>query len=337
MIKTLFFIAALLVPGLAYAGTPSAPFSDQVVPAGPPSGTKCDYGPNYSGSIPAPAQAAGFTTCALNADFSNPFFSTISSWLGNCGGGTALWQFYWDVRFGTPGDCARVDMETDASIGKQVLHLQEQPGDVANNNLAFALDFPGWASATQHQIMFPPEQYFEITFRFTPASLTEGGAPAGPLDIYMNGWTNGCCGTENDYIEYTGGNPHWGGGQIVWAGNALYYAPLISISMDFSQYHTLGILVTSDGTTTNAKCAWVDGVPQGCDLVRPATVTGCDASCVSANFAQHGGIVAVWVGQGNANRGPNNVDMYITSERVFTCAGYKSASTYCFGAPVTSQ
>ena len=337
MIRQLLFIAALLAPGLAYGGTATNTLNaPQVVDPPGSSSAACDYGPNNSGPVPAPAAAAGFTTCALNADFSHAFFSNISSWLGNCGGNPGLWGFYWDIRFGGPAPCSRVDMETDSGIGKQVLHLQFQPGDVSN--VAWALDFPGWASATQHQYMFPGQLYFQITFRFTPASLTEGGAPAGPLDIYENGWTNGCCGVENDFIEYTGGNPHWGGGQIEWVnGNAAYFTPVTSITMDFTQYHTLGVLVTSDGGTVISKCTWVDGAGQGCTQVHPATVSGCDTSCVSASFSQHGGILAVWEGQGSQNIGSQNVDMYIQSEQAWTCSGYRSASNQCFGTVITSQ
>ena len=53
MIKQLFFTAALLAPSLTYAGNPSATLPGQIVPAG---------------TIPAPAQAAGFTTLAFSAD-----------------------------------------------------------------------------------------------------------------------------------------------------------------------------------------------------------------------------------------------------------------------------
>jgi hypothetical protein len=61
MIKTLFFISALLLlPGLGYAGNPSAPFSDQVVPADPPSSVACGQpggGPSYVGNL-TPANVA---------------------------------------------------------------------------------------------------------------------------------------------------------------------------------------------------------------------------------------------------------------------------------------
>jgi hypothetical protein len=65
-------LAALLAPVLAYGGSPSTDLSVQIVPAAsppPPSkGIACAIGPNYNSSIPAAAQAAGFTTCAANYD-----------------------------------------------------------------------------------------------------------------------------------------------------------------------------------------------------------------------------------------------------------------------------
>ena len=91
MIKTLFFISALLLlPGLGYAGNPSAPFSDQVVPADPPSSVACGYGPNYSGSIPAPAQAAGFNTCAVNLDFGSAALSNPATYIDCMGAGSPI-------------------------------------------------------------------------------------------------------------------------------------------------------------------------------------------------------------------------------------------------------
>ena len=57
MIKGLFFTAALLAPVLAYGAGPTATLSDQVVdPPGPP-------------TLPAPATAAGFTTCVICFDW----------------------------------------------------------------------------------------------------------------------------------------------------------------------------------------------------------------------------------------------------------------------------
>jgi hypothetical protein len=342
MIKTLFFIMALLLPGLSYARNPDARFWGQVVPADPPSGIKCDYGPSYSGSVPAPAAAAGFTTCALNGDFSKSFFSKISSWLNPCGGARKKWEFYWEYSIGAnDGDCSRVGMKTDSTIGKRVLHLQEQPNDpTAANQQTWALDWPGRGWAVAHDILLPVYGYYaEITFRFTPASVGEGGAPAGPLGWWMNQWVNGCCWVENDFIEGYDGTKG-PGGQVGWAyGSAHYFARWIHFAFDITKYHTLSALVTSDGSTAVAKCMWLDGAAQGCTTVPVADSSYCasDATCVHDVFPQHGGFITVWVGQGSHNRGPRNVDMFVQSERVWTCAGYRSASNYCFGSLMTSQ
>src|SRR5690348_16001070 len=104
MIKKLSFMAALWLPGLAYAGNPSADLSVQIVPAPPP----------------APAVAAGFTTLTLNADFSTPFYANKANWL-DCGGATSpQWYKQW-VAFGSNGvaaPCSAILQETDPLTGR---------------------------------------------------------------------------------------------------------------------------------------------------------------------------------------------------------------------------
>lgn len=55
-------------------------------------GVACDIGPNAP-AIPAEAQAAGFTHCAANWDFSQPLYATLSNWF-DCDGGNpnVLWH-----------------------------------------------------------------------------------------------------------------------------------------------------------------------------------------------------------------------------------------------------
>ena len=132
MIKTLFLIGALLVPGLAYAANPSAPFSVQVVD--PPNGIACDVGPNYTGTIPAPARAAGFTHCVANYDFTQTQqfttnghtyqWSNLSSWLDCAGASNPL---LWGKNYGVAMNCSDVSVSTDGSL--QVLRMQYLPSD----------------------------------------------------------------------------------------------------------------------------------------------------------------------------------------------------------------
>ena len=361
MIKTLFFISALLLlPGLGYAGNPSAPFSDQVVPADPPtvvpappptvdvggvgSSGACDYGPNYTGTLPTAVQNAGFTTCSLNADFTSGFFSSdVSTWVNGCGASAQQWgRFVWEAPWGSPGSApCRVAMETDSSIGKSVLHLQQTPADLATHSF-WSWDYPGWQQSVSGGPTYPVYMYIETTLKFSAASLTEGGGQAGPIDIYINGYNSPGVGGgfEHDFIEYGGGNPNYGSFAHFWIGGTGYGVNAISFTADLSQYHKLGFLVTGDGSNKTAQCVWVDDVGKGCfSMQASGYCSGYSnpAACQSWSFIEHGGIISIFMGQGQVNQGPNNVDMYMQTERVFTCAGYKNASTFCTGPVITTQ
>src|SRR5215468_9711446 len=80
MIARLFFMVALLLPFLAY-GDPSVDLSTNVIPAT---------------SAPAPAAAAGFTTLALDPEFSQP---QPNGWFA-CKGGPTGAKWYQGVEGG---------------------------------------------------------------------------------------------------------------------------------------------------------------------------------------------------------------------------------------------
>lgn len=352
MIRKLLFTAALLFPGLAYAGSPSADLSVQVVPADPPSSITPDYGPNYvcsgafcTSGIPTPAYNAGFTHMALNGDFSNSLYSNISTWLTGCGAaGWPAWNFSWGFRFGNNGPCNRIDMEPDSTIGgEQVLHIQFRNSDTTTYNTdAFALSWPtGWTTASSGSGTLPMEAYFEITFRFTSASLSEGASPAGPLDIYWNSVVNG--GTsgniEPDFMEIDPHPPNWGGGLIDWLSNGPNFGDMYGgtgiFTVDVSQYHTLQVLLTSDESTVFSKCTWIDGVATetGCVQISPQNNPNCNG-CAPAIYQLHTLEPNVWVGSGGVSIA-NNIDMYIQSIRIWECAGYKASVSETTGCPGT--
>ena len=148
--KVLLAGALLLAPVLAYGASPSTDLSVQIVPAAsptPPSnGIACDIGPNYIGSIPAPAQAVGYTHCAANYDFTSSTtfnngaggsgynFSNISTWLycNGSGGGTAsnptgpLWYVI-DTGNGVQAPCSDMSIINDG--GSNSLLLTFTPTD----------------------------------------------------------------------------------------------------------------------------------------------------------------------------------------------------------------
>src|ERR1700730_18026778 len=106
MIKQLFFMAALLVPGLAYGGNPSADLQVQIVPAGSP-------------PVPAAAQAANFTTLALNSDFTSAFYANRAHWLDCAGATNPIW---YNVVYGVgPAPCSNYAIIQDPVYGGQVL------------------------------------------------------------------------------------------------------------------------------------------------------------------------------------------------------------------------
>jgi hypothetical protein len=187
MIKILVFTAALLVPCLAYAANTSAPLSVQVVD--PSNGIVCDIGPPAS-AIPAAAQAAGFTHCAANYDFTfvgnftsaaNTSFTptrntynwaTQSTWLAGCGASStvALWFNLWGYYpHATP--CSDFTIESDSVAGgKNVLHIVWTPADAAAGNEM------SWISTVDNQNVptagtdFPNGVYVEILWRINQST-----------------------------------------------------------------------------------------------------------------------------------------------------------------------
>ena len=135
MIKKLLFTAALLVPGLAYGQNPSTNLSAQVVPAGSDP-IACDIGPAYTGSIPAPAQAMGYTHCAANYNFTNSYFTTVSNWLACTDDGTTF-HLFWLKPLNASVPCNRVNMISDGGV--QTFDLTFTPTDFNNNAKALSL------------------------------------------------------------------------------------------------------------------------------------------------------------------------------------------------------
>ena len=145
MLKHILVAAALLAPALTYG----ADLSVQIVPAAsptppssptpPPSsnGIACDIGPNYTGTIPAGAQAAGFTHCAANYDFSQPFYATQSNWL-NCAGASKPPILHSKRRVGKRQLSFGMNLAAEFSIvsdgGSSVLQLAYRQADWNSGN-----------------------------------------------------------------------------------------------------------------------------------------------------------------------------------------------------------
>ncbi len=302
MIKGLFFTAALLVPSLAYAGNPSASLSVQVVPAGL--------------QVPAGAQAAGYTTLAFEADFTQPFYTTLSNWL-NCAGASSpkMWLIGLAGRATAP--CARVSMVNDGGV--QVLDLRMQPGD-APAGLGTAISTLNADNGATQGIDFPNGAYWEATFRVSASGLNNN--PNGTEVAAWWSWSDTGQNTSTAFQEYdnpeiygTGSNQnnvtihgYYGAGSAYIAG----FGPP-HLTLDPTVYHTIAVRVTQDGNANTELCEYIDGVLQVC---------GGSAGDPAATYNQRRyPILDAGIIPGNTPSAP--LDTLVKSVRIWTCPGWQ--------------
>lgn len=335
-------------------GQPSATFSGNIVAPSSGGPVACDVGPNAP-AVPTPANDIGFTACALNADFTNAaFFPASKNWLNGCGGGTGgVWEIVWGTAFGAgTTNCARIDIENDPSISKNVLHIQFQPGDITpsslGGNVQWSLSFPNLGAGST---MLPQAWYVEMLFRFSPTGL-QGGIPAGPMDFWQNGAGGGPSHyVEVDFFEQASGIPGRGvGGLLQWSNGSNPGSSNSGEVIDlhnYSGYLKYQVLHTNDGTLIFQECFWANdaplnatgggaggGVNNNCiELGWNAGTAGCNATCLANEvFADvHKFFLDLWVGPGNVSSIPNAIDMYIQNIRIFACPGYRNLGTTCQG------
>jgi hypothetical protein len=268
MIKKLLFTVAVLTAGLAYGQTPSgqtpsASFSDQVVPAGSDP-IACDIGPPYQGSIPAPAVNAGYTHCAANYDFtqtqvfnngvgggSGYQWSNLGTWF-NCRGASspgnaALW---YQTQTGTevascPGSDFSIITDNDPTYGngQQTFHLEFSVADFNNSDPASSVNvqqlstYSDIGNPTPPGAPFPNSGYFEYVFRFSVASFSALNGGTGGYGPHAGGfWHAGCWAT-------TCANPGYSslGMNLLEIGYGIFSNPPYTNMQEFPQNVTFGI------------------------------------------------------------------------------------------------
>jgi hypothetical protein len=310
MIKKVFFTAALLVPGLAYAGNPSN-LSMQIVPA------------ESDPAVPAEAAAAGFTTLAADYDFSKPLYATLSNWL-DCGSNPSL-PWHWQNNSSIACNSTNISQVNDG--GSNVVALtfpvgSTQPGALViatiNNTATAAVDFGNayyetivrydvgsgntlhslqanwmWPTNTQYDQRNPP---FTCCAGALEMDLIEMAAPPDLSDQAYHYWDNS-------------------GGGFVWQGRPLHG---FASNLDPTVYHKFGILKTSNGTNDIRVCSWLDDIFQSCDSP-PAN----SDYLVNRNFLE------MWVQIQNAN--PTEIvntpfSSYTQYFRAWSCANWNNGS-----------
>jgi hypothetical protein len=281
MIIKLFSPALLVVPTLAYGENPSADLSVQIVPTGKV--FACDIGPDYLGSIPAPAQAAGFTHCAANYDFTSTSnftyngntinFSNITTWLDCAGAPSPLW---FNVGYGgTPATpCSRYSIVSDG--GLNALHLVWTQGDSYNSQATFmSIGSNAQLFGSGVSNSMPLTHYAETKFRSTSATLGAIPGTSGTADVLnfggfksyapWNAWIN--WDTVELFSPYGNGA---GGCNTYWAGGDDFPCATVNfqtIDASFNpgtNYYAFGELTKSDGVSRLSKCEYLSGAPVDC-------------------------------------------------------------------------
>jgi hypothetical protein len=349
MIKHLAFTAAQLASGVAFAANPSASFSDQVVSAGSDP-IACDVGVPYTGSIPAAAQAAGFTHCVANYDFTNASFSNPNVWLASGNGSTcnALNPVLWVTNYGDNAyaPCSRFRMVNDTANGgaSQVLRVSFLKTDTYASTLLSTISNIGLPNPPG--VPMYNGWYSEEVFRLDTSYAVNSSCPAGGTQpcMYFAYWTfpftcPGACADDTmefDFIEAyaqqgppNNGAPNAGGAINGGAGVGFWNPGPYSPSQFITSYNTLGEMatVTNGGSPNYAACWYVNGTTIGCV---PKAVTQADIT--NAKF----GIALAQVGPEWGGISPQiNQYLYIERVTIWACSNY--ATSPCYSSSLVTQ
>jgi hypothetical protein len=322
----------------------SAPASVTVAVGGGGS-VACDSGPNIN-STPTPAQNAGFTHCALNADFTSATYSNPATFVDNCGA-TTQFRWYWDQNLSaTPMNCSDITMVPDGALSQVLLltlPVAEYQAGLNGGAHGGMLDFPGVsydASLPCNAPCFPNEVYIQYTYRTSAVSWDQAGAGGNAhMDTFWVGRGIRPDGTytanqwaEFDFAETTGNgrsaSPNFGGGDGGECASGANCGYITWFTMDLTQYHTLGILVTSDGSTSYYKCTFLDGTllsgGGGPYLNSPTACSNLlNAYTDPTVYSQHDNAIAF---QMNSFGEPPTqaLQYWIKNVQIWECAGWKT-------------
>jgi hypothetical protein len=284
---------------------------------------------------PPGAATAGFTTLALNSDFTKQL---SANWLGGCaiaGNGAPVntsdagahnwWMNVWWSRTYQP--CTVVQV-SDPVFGGLTLDIPWTV-DTKTNNIGTAIQSQRWSStrtvgSSNDGVNFPNNAYYEITLRLSPVAPARWGSMfTWPVLAMTDGSQQGL---EHDIIEEDSGNlgvadsalHNWAasGGGFLWEGVG---TPGIPPGFEATQYHTFGLRTTSDGTTL-VSCSYINNVFQSC--TGAGIFTGNESKerefLILQNFCDYWNYSAPC----NGNTGPQH--LYVRSVRVWSCSSWQT-------------
>jgi hypothetical protein len=301
-------------------------------------------GAGGAAEIPPAAQAAGFTTLALNSDFERPM---PKNWLGGCPNGADgsatntsdnkghVW--YNNIWWKSGSQPCTIRQVADPKYGGITLdipwlvHYQGTPGGDGHEMQSASWNWPLPVSAG---FAAPNNAYYEMVAREDPVA---DGNVMNFLTWAVTGITGGDPGIEWDVIELSGnalGSAHpaegadaaihnWGaGGAANWLWTT---ADLKAVypNYDPNAYHAWGLLTISDGVSMYG-CGYVDNILIKCAGL-PGGLTAAEKTQQTFLLA---GTACYW---GNyKNSCPLEGQMqhaYIRSIRVWSCKDW--ATTEC--------
>jgi hypothetical protein len=330
MIGRLLCLTALLLPGVAHSADPKAALSATGVPSGL--------------SVPAGAAAAGFTTLALNSDFTQQL---PTNWLGGCPNGPDglpnrlsdnTGHIWWNNIWWAPTNSAcNVTQRKDPHYGGLVLDI---PWLVAKaDSAAKTLQTGSWDYDASKGIgevhSFPKNAYYEQIAQSTPNAPSNG---FNMITWGVGGMRNQSqAGIEWDVVETSGSDSrmydsavhNWGAGGTtswIWTSDQLRQT---FPNYDASKYHTFGLRTTSDGTN-DAACGYVDNVLINC-VPLPGGLT--DAEKTEREFVLMGLFCFPQNYNGSCPLEGQVAHMLVKSVRVWSCKDWQTSQ--CNG-PVLS-
>jgi hypothetical protein len=340
MIRKLLYLTVLLLPGIAHSADPSADLSVNVVP------------PGSTPPAPAGAAAAGFTTLALNSDFTQKM---PAGWLGGCAtpgngqpvspqyhddGGPHIWwmNIWWSATY---QNCNTVQLQ-DPDLGGLTLDM---PWTVAASaySVGTVIQSGSWdydPKVPQGQVHdFPNNAYYEIVLRLTPViPASWGGMFSWPSKAMADGTQGGLeydtieldsgnlAGSDSAWHNWHAGDVHVNGGWVWGPGTGNNGLPT---NFDPRQYHKFGLRTTSGRTAW--ACRFLDDVFRKCVQVTNFDSTwnttqryflGVQNACDGWNYN----------GTCNGNDGITQ-HVYVKSVRVWSCTDWKT--TQCNGKVLT--
>lgn len=334
MLKYILVAAALLAPALAYSASPGTNLSVQIVPAATPAPPPSPTPP----PPPAGAAAAGYTTLALNIDFTGATTSSyngntfnaqsLSAWLDCAGASNPV---FWVNGFSSSAPpCSAYNVINDN--GTTVLDMTYLPSYWPNSLTTSIQTVNPSNNSSQHN--FPQGVYYEVTFKLSNQTVNNScssGVGNNPLCLFGTVFTwvfgNGSTAPMEWDIVETYSNGAAINGAIDHTSNAGYnMGPnYYGGSGDLTNYHTYANRVTTDGNNNWEGCSYLDN-----------SFLGCSGSSFSGDQKTQRNIISANIGawQGNTNV-LTQQDMYIEHIRVWSCSSWLTSQ--CNGTLLTSS